>query len=368
MININIEQSLGELGLKISCKLPGKGITAVFGRSGAGKTSFINAISGLTNPDRGTIEVNGRVLFDSHQGIDVPVEHRRIGYVFQESRLFPHYSVHGNLTYGSPKELDLSEFDTTVELLGIRHLLARKPHQLSGGEKQRVAIARALLSKPSLLIMDEPLASLDLPRKREVMPYLEQLSQHLSVPIVYVTHSLNEILRLADHMLVLEKGKLLSCGSLENVWQSQAMKPWQSFSEQSTVFEATVCHHHEQYSLTQIALSKECHLWVQRISAPIDGSVRVQVRANDVSISLIKPELTSIRNIIPATISAIETQGGKERSSVSIGLKVAGDKILWANLTQWAVDDLKLKVGSSVYAQLKGVSVTQRDIVAVPMD
>ncbi len=201
---------MGETQLDVDLRLPAVGICAIFGRSGAGKTSLINLISGLTTPDVGEIHLAGRTLFSSSQGIQLPIEQRKIGYVFQDARLFPHYTVRGNLNYGVT-HADPEYFVSVTLLLALEPLLARYPRDLSGGEKQRVAIGRALLSKPDLLLMDEPLASLDMPRKRGDA-VLENLAQHFRLPILYVSHSVQENLRLADHLVVLEQGKVLSAG------------------------------------------------------------------------------------------------------------------------------------------------------------
>ena len=225
MLELDFTQTLGSHCLQIRETLPASGITAVFGVSGAGKTSLINAISGLTRPQAGRIVLNGRVLNDTVQRICLAPEQRRIGYVFQDARLFPHYKVRGNLQYGMAKSM-VSQFDKLVDLLGIAPLLDRLPGRLSGGEKQRVAIGRALLTAPELLLLDEPLASLDIPRKRELLPYLQRLAQEIHIPMLYVSHSLDEIQHLADRVLVLEAGKVKAFGPLEEVWSSSVMHPW----------------------------------------------------------------------------------------------------------------------------------------------
>ncbi|KAB0289257.1 molybdenum ABC transporter ATP-binding protein ModC [Vibrio fortis] len=359
---LKYQQKLGETEFDVDLTLPSQGITAIFGRSGAGKTSLINAISGLKNPDSGQIEVSGKTLFDSAKGIDLPVHKRQVGYVFQESRLFPHMKVSNNLKYGV-KKADQEHFDQVVDLLSLEALLDRYPAKLSGGEKQRVAIGRALLSKPSILLMDEPLASLDLPRKREVMPFLENLSESVKIPIVYVTHSLNEILRLSNYLVILDQGKVLSAGQTEQVWASRAMRPWQSFSEQSSLFEAKIVDHNDDYALSKLALGDTTSLWVQQVDNPIDASVRLQIRANDVSLSLQQPQSTSIRNILPAIIRRVETQQhGHNKQSVAVELELEPGCHLWATITLWALDELSLTIGQRVFAQIKGVSVAQRDI------
>jgi molybdate transport system ATP-binding protein len=211
--------------------------------------------------------------------------------------------------------------------------------------------------------MDEPLASLDLPRKREVMPFLENLSETVQIPIIYVTHSLNEILRLANHLVIIEQGKVISSGATEEVWASRAMQPWQSFSEQSSLFEGMLVEHNDVYALSRLKLGKSTSLWVQKISSDIGAAVRLQVRANDVSIMLEKPQGTSIRNILPVVIRSVEMhQQGSNKQSVGIELELESGYYLWATITLWALDELNLESGQQVYAQIKGVSVAQRDI------
>lgn len=367
MIEIFLNHQLGDITLSVDVTIPSNGITAIFGRSGSGKTSFINAISGLITPQSGKIKLNNHTLFDSEQGISQAIDKRQLGYVFQDSRLFPHYSVKGNLLYGVKGTLDNGSFEHIVALLNLSHLLQRYPVDLSGGEKQRVAIARALLSNPDILLMDEPLASLDLPRKKEVMPFLETLSKEINIPILYVTHSLSEILRLADQMVVLDEGKVIACDSLENLWGSEIMRPWQSFSDQSSLFEASINKHHEQYALTKVSLNNHIGFWVQKIDAKVGSEIRLQIRANDVSIDLEHSRTTSIRNILPATIMSIERHDYHGKQSVSVRLKLQDNCYLLANITQWALDELALVEGQKVYAQIKGVSVAQRDMAFKPM-
>jgi molybdate transport system ATP-binding protein len=220
MLKVDVKRRQGGFTVQTAFETQKAGVTALFGRSGAGKTSVINMIAGLLRPDAGHIRVNGDFLFDAGQGVDLPPERRRIGYVFQEGRLFPHLSVRGNLTYGMKRvriKGRYMPFDHVVELLGIGHLLQRYPATLSGGEKQRVAIGRSLLTSPSLLLMDEPLASLDAARKREVLPFISRLAEELSVPILYVSHCLDEIISLAHTMVLLSEGRTVSVGSVAEV-------------------------------------------------------------------------------------------------------------------------------------------------------
>lgn len=358
MLLIDVQKALGSLELDIKLELPMQGITAIFGRSGTGKTSLINVLSGLSKPDSGSITLGDHVLCDSKKGVFLPPEKRRIGYVFQDARLFPHYTVAGNLTYGC-RDKDQAHFEDVVQLLGIEKLLQRYPSSLSGGEKQRVAIGRALLSKPDMLLMDEPLASLDLPRKQELMPYLEKLAKQVKTPILYVTHSLDEILRLADHMVMINQGKVVVSGHVNSVWGSPEMRPWLPAKEQSSLISARVNHRHPDYALTQVMLNHNACLWVSELNRSRGEWVRVRIHANDVSITKARPEQTSIRNILQARIDKILPANGDQK--VAVRLRV-GEAQLWANITQWAADELVLQTGDEVYAQIKGVSVTQDDL------
>ncbi|WNY84133.1 molybdenum ABC transporter ATP-binding protein ModC [Cronobacter dublinensis] len=351
MLELNFTQVLGNHRLTVNETLPGSGITAVFGVSGAGKTSLINAISGLTRPQHGRIVLNDRVLSDTETDTFLPPEKRRIGYVFQDARLFPHYKVRGNLKYGMAKEM-AAQFDKLVTLLGIEPLLDRLPGTLSGGEKQRVAIGRALLTAPELLLLDEPLASLDVPRKRELLPYLQRLAREINIPMLYVSHSLEEILHLADKVLVLEQGEVKAFGSLEDIWGSSVMNPWLPPEQQSSVLKVTVLEHHPHYAMTALALGDQ-HLWVSRIEKPLQTPLRIRIQASDVSLVLQPPLQSSIRNIVRARVAQCYDDNGQ----VEVQLEV-GSRILWARISPWARDELAIKPGLWLYAQIKSVSIT----------
>ncbi|WP_058913617.1 molybdenum ABC transporter ATP-binding protein ModC [Entomohabitans teleogrylli] len=351
MLELNFSQTLGDHTLTINENLPGQGITAVFGVSGAGKTSLINAISGLTRPQRGRIALNGRVLGDSEKRIFLPPEKRRVGYVFQEARLFPHYRVIGNLKYGMAKSMN-EQFDKMVELLGIGHLLDRLPWGLSGGEKQRVAIGRALLTAPELLLLDEPLASLDVPRKRELLPYLQRLAREINIPVLYVSHSLEEILHLADNVLVLDDGEVRAFGSLDTVWSSDVMHPWLPREQQSSVLKVTVLEQHPHYAMTALALGDQ-HLWVNRLDAAPRAALRIRIQAADVSLALQPPVHSSIRNVLKAQV----VECYEEQGQVEVKMAIAGHT-LWARISPWARDELAIKPGLWLYAQIKSVSIT----------
>ncbi len=334
-IIIDVTKAFTDRTFHLKTEIPSRGITAIFGRSGAGKTTLINLVSGLVTPDSGRIEVAQRVLFDSASKLNLPIEKRKVGYVFQDARLFPHMTVKRNLCYGVTHP-DTDYFDEIVELLAIGDLLTRYPSRLSGGEKQRVAIGRALLSKPQILLMDEPLASLDISRKRELMPFLEKLSHSIDIPILYVTHSLSEILRLAQHLVVVEDGKIVESDIIENVWSSSIMRSWQSFSDRSSLFKGEILEQNNYYGLTKVALTEHHYLWVQHTEGVIGEHVRLRVRANDVSIALERPSKTSIRNILSCTVQAINLGGkGTNRQSVEVILMLTSQQKLLATVTQW---------------------------------
>ena len=350
MLQINVKKQLGQLALQADLQIPEQGVTAIFGLSGSGKTSLINLVSGLTVPDEGFIRLNTRTLVDTETQQNVPAHQRKIGYVFQDARLFPHYTVKGNLRYGA-NNVSQADFDYIVELLGIGHLLKRYPLTLSGGEKQRVAIGRALLTDPDILLMDEPLSALDVPRKRELMGYLERLSKEINIPILYVTHSLDELLRLADRVVLMENGKVKAYDSVEKIWNSPIFAPWKGESEQSSVLELPLYLHNPAYAMSALSLGNQA-LWLNQVQAEAGEHVRVCIYSSDVSVTLVKPQQTSIRNILPGQIVQIERQ---ERR-IDIAVLVEGHKI-WASVSRWAQNELRFAVGQEVYLQIKAISV-----------
>jgi len=351
MLSLNFMQQQGDHVLEVDLQIPAKGITAIFGVSGAGKTSLINAISGLTQPQRGRIQLRDRLLFDAEQKIALPPEKRRIGYVFQDARLFPHYRVRGNLQYGMAPKMK-AQFDSLVSLLGLEALLPRFPLSLSGGEKQRVAIGRALLTAPDMLLLDEPLASLDLPRKRELMPYLQKLAKQVDIPMLYVSHSLEEILQLADNVLVLDAGRVKAFGPLERVWSSSAMRPWLPMSELTSVLRVQVLEQHPDYPMTALSLGDQ-HIWVSRVNQPVKTPLRIRIASADVSLALQPPLHSSIRNILPAQVVELLEVGDQVEVKLRIGISE-----LWARITPWARDELGIRPDQWLYAQIKSVSVT----------
>ena len=350
MLHIDVKKQLGTLPLEAHLDIPSQGVTALFGLSGSGKSSLINLVSGLINPDEGVIALNDRELFNSAENVCVPINQRNIGYVFQDARLFPHYTVNGNLRYGM-KNTSKDEFNYIVELLGIDHLLKRYPITLSGGEKQRVAIGRALLTDPEILLMDEPLSALDLPRKRELMNYLERLSKEINIPILYVTHSLDELLRLAERVVLLTNGKVEAYDVLESIWESPLFLPWKQENEQSAVLSLPVFMHNPSYKMTALSIGDQ-NIWIHQVEAQINEKVRICIHSSDVSISLNKVEQSSIRNTLYGRIVKIL----ELENRVDLKLDIGG-KHLWASISKWSFHDLALQLGQLVYAQIKAISV-----------
>jgi molybdate transport system ATP-binding protein len=331
------------------------GITALFGRSGAGKTTLVKAIAGLVRPDRGSITVNGDCLFDSARGIDLPVERRRVGYVFQEGRLFPHLTVHGNLDYGYALALSSQryvEFNQVVDLLGLEPMLERRPANLSGGEKQRVAIGRALLASPRVLLMDEPLAALDNLRKGEILRYIECLHDEIKVPIVYVTHAVEEIVRLADVVVVMAGGKVLATGKPSEVMGRVELRAHTGIFEGGTVIDAKVASHDLSYDLTTLEFAGG-RLTVPGVDALIGESIRLRVRARDVSIALTRPADISVLNVLHGQV--VEATAGIG-STCNVRVDVGGVNLA-ARITRLSADRLGLGAGREVYVLIKAISL-----------
>ncbi len=357
-LQIHVKKQLGKLQLCADLAIPARGVTALFGLSGSGKTSLIELISGLTRPDLGKITLNGRVLVDTMQGVFVPPNKRHIGFVFQDARLFPHYRVLGNLTYGMKNATSHEahrNIAEIVELLGIGDLLKRYPLTLSGGEKQRVAIGRALLTAPEILLMDEPLSALDLPRKRELLDYLDTLSARIQIPIIYVTHSLDELMRLADNVALLHNGKVAAYDKLEKVWHSPTFAPWvmaeQGDMGRTNVLALPVACQRKDFQTTGLAMGDQT-LWIRAIEPPQDRLVRLCIHSSDISIALQKPVQSSIRNSLQGCITQIQPKS--EGVDVAIAI---GEHTLYATISHWANHALNLHTGQTVYAQIKMVSV-----------
>jgi len=351
-IEARFQLARGDFSLEVDLTLPGSGVTAVFGPSGCGKSTLLRAIAGLERTTAGYLKVGDELWQDDDQFL---APHRRsLGYVFQEPSLFPHLNVRRNLEYGLKrlrKGANRVSMDRAVELLGIGRLLARDPQQLSGGEQQRVAIARALAVSPALLLLDEPLAGLDRQRKQEILPYLDKLQRELRIPMLYVSHSRNEVARLAEHMIVMNAGRVQASGPVTELFArldlALAHDP-----DAETVIEATVMGHEPAYHINWLAFSGG-RFAVAGEAIPAGRLVRLQILARDVSLTLAHQQDTSILNIFPATVEELDAHG---IAQVNVRLKV-GQTSLLSRITRKSVEALGLRPGASVYAQVKSVAV-----------
>jgi molybdate transport system ATP-binding protein len=355
MLEMAVEKHLDPFTIDVNIACETTGIVALFGRSGAGKTSLVNMLAGLLRPDRGRIAVNGTPLFDSGQGIDLPPERRRLGYVFQEGRLFPHMSVRANLHYGL-RRVPVAERaigpDQVIALLGLEAILGRRPHRLSGGEKQRVALGRALLASPRLLLMDEPLASLDQPRKDEVLPFIERLRDELKIPIVYVSHSMPEIVRLADTMVLMSDGRVEAVGAVDELTSRLDLRPLTGRYEAGAVIQARVAGQDRNFGLTDLIFAGG-RLRVPHVNLPVGTHLRLRIRARDVALALEVPRRSSILNAIPAVVRDIGAEAGPQ---VDLRLE-AGGASFWARITRRSLVDLGLRPGTAVTALIKAVAI-----------
>lgn len=357
-LTVDIARDMGTFQLKVAFNA-GPGVTAVFGRSGSGKTSIVQALSGLARPDKGRIALGDQVLFDSTAGICVAPHRRRIGYVFQDGRLFPHLSVLQNLRFGArfaAHPADARSEARIIDMLGISHLLNRRPGGLSGGETSRVALGRALLSSPKLLLMDEPLAALDDPRKEEILPYLERLRDEGGPPILYVSHSVAEVARLADQLVLLRDGKLAASGALSDILSDPAAVPLLGVREAGAVLNATVTKRDEDGLATlQISGGNLC---LPGVSAPIGSQVRIRILAQDVILSNRVPEGLSAINVLETVVHDIHIGDGP---GAAISLQAGDDRIL-ARITSRSVTRLGLHKGGTCYAILKATAVPRSSI------
>ena len=341
--------------LDIDTVIPAHGVTAIFGHSGSGKTSLLRCIAGLEKAHNGRLMVNQDCWQDDNYFL--PTHKRSIGYVFQEASLFPHLNAQKNLDYAikrSDKKVSPDFYQRVIEVMAIEDILTRYPSQLSGGERQRIAIARALLIQPSLLLMDEPLAALDHQRKQEILPYLERLQQSFDIPILYVSHSMDEVARLADHIVVLDQGQVIAEGALTEVF-SRIDLPQRLEDESGVILHGKVVEHDEQWQLMRVAFA-ESHIWIPNSSENIDQDVRIRILAKDVSLSLSNHHDTSIVNRIPATVVDIKSDQDNAMSLVRLAM---GTEFLVAKMTQKSVHHLGLKNGMEVWAQIKSVAIVR---------
>ena len=336
-------------------------LLALFGRSGSGKSTVVNAVAGLVRVDRGRVVVDGETLFDSERGINVPVEERGVGYVFQEGLLFPHLSVRQNLLYGAGRrgshQGQSVAFDQVVQLLGIDMLLGRAAPALSGGEKQRVAIGRALLSKPRLLLMDEPLASLDTGRRSEILRLIERVRDEFGVNIVYVSHSIGEVSRLADDVVLMNDGMVIACDATETIFNRADLRPYTGRFEGGALIEAYAASYDMKYFLTTFKFEGG-ELVAPGVDTPLGARVRIRIRARDVTLATTRPQGLSIRNVLAGTVGQIEDRGG---AIVEVHVLLEGRELL-SRLSRQALDEMKLETGQPVFALIKAIAFDKRSM------
>ncbi len=339
--------------LDVDLDLPGQGVSALFGPSGCGKTSLLRCMAGLSRAHKGRLIVNGQTWQDGD--FFLPVHQRPLGYVFQEANLFAHLTIRRNLDYGQSRIAPAArrvEFERAIELLGIHHLLERKPAGLSGGERQRVAIARALLTSPRLLLMDEPLAALDLARKHEFMPYLERLHHELDIPVIYVTHAPDEVARLADHIVVMKEGRALAAGPLTETL-ARVDLPIRLGEDAGVVLDAVVAERQAQWHLARVEFAGGS-LWVRDGGQPLGAKVRIRILARDVSIALSPVDGTSIQNCLSAVVGEMADDSHPALSLLKLTI---GASPVLARLTRRSAAGLGLAPGKAVWAQIKAVAL-----------
>jgi molybdate transport system ATP-binding protein len=356
-VDVSLRRGTFRLDAAFSSDAP---IVALFGRSGSGKTSLVHAIAGIVKPERGRIVVGGRTLFDSQGSIDLAPERRRVGYVFQDALLFPHLTVRANLSFGerlTPQAERFVDRERVIALLGLEALLDRRPASLSGGEKQRVAIGRALLASPRVLLLDEPLASLDATRKGEILAYIELLRDELKLPMVYVSHALEEVTRLADRVVIVGEGRAIAEGDVADVLTRTNLKPHTGRFEAGAVIASVVARHDERFGLTTLAFDGG-ELVVPNVDALPGEPIRARIRARDVSLALARPESISIQNIFAATVQSVSGEFG---AIVDVSLSVGATPLL-ARITRKAAADLALEPGKSVFALVKAISIDRRSV------
>src|SRR5487761_737027 len=355
MLRLSVLKRWGGFRLLAQLDAPTPGVVALFGRSGCGKTTLVNIISGLLQPDEGRVELDGITLTDTRARIRVPVERRRIGYVFQDARLFPHLGVAANLRYGerrAPQEERTVGFDEVLALLGLEPLLQRRPYQLSGGERQRGALGRALLAQTRLLLLDEPLAALDAARREEVLPYLERLRDRLAIPMVFVSHQLDEVLRLATHVALMEAGEIVASGTLSDISVRPELRAIVGPEAVGSVLDGVVTRVHPAHGMVDVQIGRGT-LHISVPDARVDAPMRIQLLARATILATEPPRGLSVRNALEGVITDISEDFGRAMLvKVDIG---AGAAVL-SRVTRDAMDALGLRVGMTVWVLVKAIS------------
>ncbi|MBC7697823.1 MAG: molybdenum ABC transporter ATP-binding protein [Bacteroidia bacterium] len=352
MIELDLERTQGNFSLRAQCIMTEQ-VIGLFGPSGAGKSTLLAMIAGLTKPDTGYLIVDGEWLFDSKRGINVPLHKRHIGMVFQDSRLFPHLNVHENLSYGfnllAPKDRVLG-FQQIIEMLEIGHLMVQKPHQLSGGEKQRVALGRALLMSPRLLLLDEPLASLDVRLKHQILPFLRRVKDEINIPMIYVSHAIEEILTLTSHIAMIDDGKILAVGPFEEVLHDARVLAIAYSLGLENVINAQVAAHYPQDGYTSVTVDTQT-LSIPNISVPVGSTVAVSITASNIALAKQKIVGVTIQNQLLGKVINIKSL----EKSVLVTLDVGC--LLIAEVTAKAIVDMKIELGAKFYCLIKTQSI-----------
>jgi molybdate transport system ATP-binding protein len=332
----------------------GRGVTALFGRSGAGKTTIVSMVAGLATPHEGRVALDRRVLFDSGTRTNLPAWRRKVGMVFQEARLFPHLSVKANVLYGrwAGFRRSATRLETVLALLGLEDFLERRPHTLSGGEAQRVAIGRALMAAPDILLMDEPLSNLDGARRAEILPFLERLAHEGGVPILYVSHQVDEVARLADSIVVISEGRVVASGPIEEVFGRIDLGPATGRHEAGAILSAVVTGEDKEFALTRLAIDG-AELVVPALDRAPGAKVRLRIRSQDVALALQRVSGLSVRNVLSATIASVEADGGPY---AEVLLSVSG-QYLRSRITRKSAVELGLFPGQTVFALIKSIAV-----------
>jgi molybdate transport system ATP-binding protein len=361
MLSVAVKKRRGNFTLDAEFTLPTRGVVALFGRSGSGKSTLVDVIAGLLSADAGRVALDEAVLFDTEQRVDVAPERRRIGYVFQDARLFPHLSVAGNLRYAqrrAPPPAFITLHDV-AELLELGSLMERRTHQLSGGERQRVAIGRALLTQPRLLLLDEPLASLDAARREEVLPYLENLRDRLALPMVYVSHNYDEVLRLATCLVLMDAGRTVAQGGLGEMSLNPALRRIVGADAVGAIVDGTVLGVDAATGLTRVQVGRG-ELKVQGVSVAVGLQLRVQLLARDLIVATDVPRKLSVRNVLAGVVTTVASD---DPDSDLVGLDVGG-RIILARVTKAATQELALEPGLPVWALVKAVSLRGHSFAA----
>ena len=363
MLTVAAAKRRGTFALNVRFELPTPGVVALFGRSGCGKSTVVNIIAGLLRPDSGRVLLDDTVLLDTQQGLDVPPERRRIGYVFQDTRLFPHLSVAANLRYAAKRAIGAPYVDlaTVIGLLDLRAMMNRRTHQLSGGERQRVAIGRALLTQPRLLLLDEPLAALDEARREEVLPYLETLRDKLAIPMVYVTHDFAEVLRLATHIVLMEAGSVTAKGTVGEMSLNPRLRSIIGPDEVGAIIDGVVLGVDSSSNLTRVRVGQG-ELNVQAKGLAVGTALRVQLLARDIIVSTRIPQHLSVRNSLAGIVTSIH---GDDDDSDLITIDIGAEEIL-ARITKAATRELSLRPGIEAWALVKSVSLRGHAFAARP--